>query len=224
MCPQSKQFNAIRVHFRSVEPAFVVDGVYSVNRAGQVRVDVFVEGVRVFSEGYSGAGAWQLDQDSEIAEPASAAGAAALIQSSDRQLRGLHELRDRGYILGYEGVESVDSVEYHVVSVRSADGHVVRRYLNAESLLIERSRETKALHPDVDPMEVVIETRFSDFREVDGGVVKPFLEVQVDLESGDVLATTTVESVEVNPELSPARFEPPGPNGAESVAGGEEGV
>jgi hypothetical protein len=60
---------------------------------------------------------------------------------------------------GREAVERVRSVQYAVTIVEptfTVDG------------IYRADRVKKALHPDADPTEKPFETRYSDFREVDG--------------------------------------------------------
>ncbi|HJZ11540.1 MAG TPA: hypothetical protein VJ521_05295, partial [Acidobacteriota bacterium] len=88
----------------------------------------------------------------------------------------------------------------------TADGDVTQLYVNPENWLIERTRVKKALHPDIDPKEKWSETRFSDFRKSDG-LLRSFKSVQVDLESGEVMQTTTVKQITTNPPLDDSLFQ-----------------
>src|SRR5436190_110876 len=69
-----------------------------------------------------------------------------------------------------------------------------------------RRRDVRPLHVDVDPTPTTIEQRSSDFRTV-GGVRFAFASTETDLQSGQILETTTVRSVKVNPPLIPVIFE-----------------
>lgn len=204
-----ESLDAVEIEFHLVEPTFEVDGTYAARRSGQMRVDIHSGGVRVFSEGYDGEQAWQLPQGAETAEVASDAGRQALLRGVHNQLLGLHELEGHGYQLLLEGVGTVEGQAFHIVRVTGGDGHVVRRYLNADSLLIERSRERRALHPDVDPKELVIESVFSDFRTLDNGLVRAFTETQTELDSGTLLSITTVSQIRVSPEWPSGYFDMP---------------
>lgn len=198
----------IQVDFHLIEPTFEVDGIYSADRTGRMRVDIFVQNVRVFSEGFDGSQGWQLPQDAERSEPTSPAGTIALKNGIENQLYGLHELQSRGHQLELVGMEKVDDIAYFVIKIGYASGSTLWRYINPNTWLIERGRERKALHPDVDPTELTVETQFSDFRQV-GGVLRPFHEIQLDLSSGQTLQTTTVKGIKINPPFEPDLFECP---------------
>jgi len=201
--------NSIQIEFHLVEPEFAVDGIYAATRDGRMRVDIFADNVRVFSEGYDGARGWQLPQDAEHGSPTSPAGTRALQHGIENQLFGLHELSVRGHRLELVGLETIDNSEFYVIKVAFADGHTLWRYVNAANWLIERSRERKALHPDVDPTETTIETRFSDFREVGDDLLRAFYEMQVDLSTEQTLQTTAVRQMTINPAFAPDFFECP---------------
>jgi hypothetical protein len=78
-------------------------------------------------------------------------------------------------------------------------------YVDPVTWRIARRREVRALHPDIDPTKTTIESRKSDWRQVDG-VWFAFGAEDVDLKTGKVLETTTVKEIKVNPPLDPAIF------------------
>lgn len=208
--------HAIRVHFHVVEPSFELDGVYIADRHNRMRVDMYFGETRVFSEGYTGSVGWQLHQDEAQCLPTSPAGTAALMIGIDRQLFGLHEFQGRGHQLELLGTEQVDNADYFVIQIEYANGQVEKRYIHAESWLVERSREKKALHPDIDPTEVVLETTKFDFRTIDG-LVRSFQDRQVNLATNELMQTTAVQTLEINPDLAPDSFDPPFPMGKEGA-------
>lgn len=175
-----------------------------------MRIDVFANDTRVYSEGYDGKRAWQLPQDAEHATDASPSGAAALRHGLElpTNLRGLHEMRARGHQLRLRGRELVDGTNYHVVELRLDDGFSTYLYVNPSTYLIDRMRDIRALHPDADPMTRWIEQRYEDFRTVNGTMLA-FKSSQVDLRTGQVMQTTTVLEVTTNPPLTEATFAPP---------------
>jgi len=199
---------SIRIDFNLREPTFEVEGIYAADRQGRMRVDIFANKVRVFSEGYDGLNGWQLSQESQHGTPTSPDGTKALLHGLENQLFGLHELQSRGHYLVFTGQEVVNHTEYFVIKVIYADGEILWRYVNTTNWLIERSREQKALHPDVDPTKTIIETQFSDFREV-GGLVRSFQEVQTDLSTNQILQTTVVKQIKINPPFAQDYFECP---------------
>lgn len=195
----------IQIDIEVIEPDFTVNGRYLADRGGQMRVDIFMEGVRVFSEGFDGVSGWQLPQEATEGIPTSPAGTKALQRGIEHQLFGLHELGARGHLLELTGQESVAGIDYFVVQITYADHDRLWRYINPENWLVERSREQKALHPDMDPTEAMLETHYSDFRWVDGWL-RPYHEQKTDLATGDIIQTTLVHALDLNPKLDPALF------------------
>ena len=205
---ESAQTVAIRL--RITEPKFTVDALYQASRAGRMRIDVFANGARVYSEGYDGRRAWQLAQGAEHAADASTSGAEALRHGLElpTNLRGLHEMRARGHQLTLRGRELVDGTNYHVIELRLDDGFTTDLYVNPSTYLIDRMRDIRALHPDADARTRWIEQRYEDFRKVDGRMLA-FKSSQVDLRTGQVTQTSTVLEVTTNPPLTEATFAPP---------------
>lgn len=192
-----------------VEPTFEVDGAYVATRDGRMRVDILADGQRVFSEALDGGRAWSWTPDAGVRE-GSAAGAAALRHGIELpfKLFGLDEMRDRGHRLEFVGREALDGTEYHVLRLTLDDGFESLYYLNPDSGLIDRDRQRRALHVDVDPTPEWIETSYEDYRRA-GGVLYPHRQVERQLSTGKVLATVTVREIRINPPLAPGRFSPP---------------
>jgi hypothetical protein len=183
--------------------------VYAADRSMHMRIDVSAGGRRVYSEGFDGAEAWQMGEDASTVKEESAAGALALqngILAPDR-FYALDDLQAKGQDLQMEGRESVGRVSYYVLRL-TVHASVTHLYVDPTSWLIERTRETKPLHPDIDPTSQTTETVYSDFRTV-GGVVRPFRSVRTNLDNGKVLQTETIQKVETNPDLSPTFFTKP---------------
>jgi hypothetical protein len=190
------------------EPQFTVDGIYRADRNLRMRIDVYADGKRVFTEAYDAQKAWQMGGDGKVSD-ATAKGTAALRNGIllPGKLFGLHEAESIGLVLELLDGETVDGTNYHVVKLTTATGDSTLLYINPDNWLIERTRVKKALHPDVDPAEKWLETRHSDFRKTDG-VVRPFKSVEVELESGTVVQTTIVKEIVSNPMLDDALFRP----------------
>jgi len=203
-----ENLQCIQIHFHVIEPTLEVDGIYAADRQGRMRVDIIAGDVRVFSEGYDGTSGWQLHQNVHSGVPTSPAGTRALLHGIENQLYGLHEFKTRGHELELTGKETIDGTTYHVIRITYKDGSEIWRYVNATSWLVERTRERKALHPDVDSTETVLETFLSDFRKT-GGILRPFHEVQMDLSTNQVVQTTQVKELTINPTFNAERFECP---------------
>jgi len=197
----------ISIVFALQEPTFEVDGRYVADRTGRMRVDILADGRRVFTEAFDGSRGWQLEQDATSATPASAQGTVALRHGveSPFKLFGLHELAARGHRIDCCDDETLDGVRYHVLQVRFADGQVAGYYLSPKTLLIDRERRLRALHVDVDPTPILIETQHLDYRSV-AGVMYPFRQIEREVASGRVLSTMVVESIKVNQAVDPAFF------------------
>jgi hypothetical protein len=121
------------------------------------------------------------------------------------KLVGLHELRQRGHRVDLVGRERIDGVDYYALRITMNDGYATTLYIDSRNWLITRRRDVRPLHVDMDPTPTTIESRFSDFRKVNG-VLFAFASTDTDLATGKVLETTTVRSINVNPQFNPAIF------------------
>jgi hypothetical protein len=200
---------AYEADIRVAEPSFEVDGRYVATRDGRMRVDIHAEGQAVFTEALDGGRAWNWSPDSGVRE-GTAEGAAALRHGIELpfKLFGLHEVRGRGHALELVGRETLAGIDYHVLRLRLDDGFETLYYVNPDTWLIDRDRQRRALHVDVDPDPVWIETSHEDYRPV-AGVKFPYRQVERELETGRVLSTVTVREIRINPPLDRARFSPP---------------
>ncbi len=194
---------------RIVEPTFEVDGTYVATRDGRMRVDVSMDGKRVFTEALDRNGAWTWSPDEGVRK-GSAAGASALRHGIEFpfKLFGLHEMISRGHHLESAGRETVDGIDYHVLRLTLDDGFEVRYYLHPDTWLIERERTRRAMHVDVDPTPRWIETLHGDYRPV-GGVLYPHRQVERDVSTGVQLSTGTIREIRLNSPLDAARFSSP---------------
>jgi hypothetical protein len=195
------------VRLRVEEPGFVVEVRYAADRAGRVRVDVFHEGRRVFSEGIDELGAWSMGEEGSPAA-ASDEALAALEHGRLFNLYDLEELRRLGHRLVLEGRQRRGGRTYDVLRVELADGFRTWRWIDAESGRLAIQRDRRALHPDIDPRPIWIETRLSDFRS-ESGVEMPFAERQIDAGTGRSLQATRILEVERNPCLPDADLRRP---------------
>lgn len=203
---------AVRVYegdIEIVEPSFTVEGLYVATRDGNMRVDISAGGERVFTEALDRGRSWSWSPSDGVAE-GTAQGAAALRHGIDLPIKlfGLHEMASRGHRLELRGRETVDGTDYQVLRLTLADGFETLYFVNPESGLIERDRQRRALHVDVDPEPVWIETRYEDYRPV-AGVQFAHRQVERELETGKLLATVTLREVRINPPLAADRFAPP---------------
>ncbi|MEX1994378.1 MAG: hypothetical protein WD929_06930 [Steroidobacteraceae bacterium] len=194
---------------RIVEPTFEVDGNYVATRDGGMRIDISMDGTRVFTEALDQGRSWSWSPGEGVSE-GSPQGSAALRHGIEFpfKLFGLHEMRARGHRLELQGREVVDGIDYHVLQLTLDDGFHVTYYVHPESWLIERERARRALHVDVDPTLEWIETVYSDYRPM-GGVLYPYQQVERQLTTGKVLSTGTTREIRINPPLAADHFAPP---------------
>ena len=203
---------AVRVYegdIEIVEPSFTVDGLYVATRDGDMRVDISAGGERVFTEALDRGRSWSWSPSDGVTE-GTAQGAAALRHGIDLPIKlfGLHEMASRGHRLELQGRETIDGTHYHVLRLTLADGFETLYFLHPESGLVEWDRQRRALHVDVDPEPVWIETRYEDYRPV-AGVLFAHRQVERELDSGKLLSTVTLREIRINPSLAADRFAPP---------------
>ena len=95
------------------------------------------------------------------------------------------------------------------VRVTFDDDHVVHHYYDPDTLLLVRTRDHHALHPDLDPTIKWTETRMSDYRDV-AGYHRYFREETVDLKTGQIVQKAIVRDVGCNVAVAPGLFAMPG--------------
>lgn len=200
--------HSLRLNLHIVEPTFDVRGVYVADRNIHMRIDIMVGGKRVYTEAFDGKTAWKMGEDS-VAKEESSEGAVALqngIFSPDRFF-SFEELSHKGSQIESRGRETVNGIDYYVVRV-SRNASVMDFYIHPQSWLIELSRETKTIHPDINPSPTTVETVYSDFRKVDG-VVSASKDVTTDVNTGKVIQTETVDKIETNIPIDSSFYSKP---------------
>ena len=197
---------ALAYHLHIKEATFEIDGTYLVDRKGRMRVDLYKDGKRVFTECHDGARAWEMDAEGK-ASNASIAGAAALWHGTQYpgQILALAELPAHAHRVDYTGNERIGGIDYAVLKLTMSDGFETWRYVNQQSYRIERARDVRAPHPDLDPKQTLLETTWSDFRKVDG-VLRPWVETQTDLKTGKWNQTASFTAIRKLPGLADALF------------------
>jgi len=194
--------DAVAYTLRIEEPGFSVDGYYRATRAGAMRIDVYDSGRRVFSEGWDGELGWQRRAGDAEPVPISRSGAAALIHGieSPGHLWTLADMTRNGHRLELDPPEILDGRAMAVVRLTLDDGFETVYLLDPDSCLIRQSRNLRAFHPDNDPRPQRIATFYADYRRVDG-ISRAFLTRNVDIDSGETLATTRVILFTAAPKL-----------------------
>ena len=196
---------SIEVSLHIKDPGFEVDGIYQAARPGRMRIDIMSGGKCVYMERFDGEKGWQWSGKEEKEEGATPTGALRHGVELPGNLFGLHEMQKRGHRLELAGREKIDDVDYYVLHVTFADGYETSLYVDPQSWRITRRREVRALHPDVDPTKTTIESRKSDWRQIDG-LWYAFAGEDVDLSTGKVLETSTITEIKVNPAIDPVIF------------------
>lgn len=184
------------------------DAVYRVTRDGRMRIDILSKGTRVYTEAYDGHAGWDQGADGQAPVPDPHGDALWHGTQFPGNIFGLEDMQQNGHRLEYQGRETLQGVDYYVVKLSLSDGFETYRYVNPQSWLMERGRDYRAFHPALDPKQTWVETRWSDFRPVEG-VLRPFQSVNTDLVSGKELAHQVVTAYKINPKFDPAIFTPP---------------
>lgn len=180
--------------------------IFATDRQGRMRVDIFANGERVYTESFDGQRGHQW-QPGSGQTAASERGTVALSHTPQlpNHIFRLKDLAANGHQVELIGAETIDGREYHVLQVTLSDGFRNYVLVDAASGLVTRSRNQRAYHVDIDSTEKVIESRMSDFRQI-GDIVHPHSVVEIDLASGDVLGRITLESLELNKALPQGYF------------------
>jgi hypothetical protein len=187
------------------EPTFAVMGRYVASRDGTMRIDIFADGERVFAEGLQGGTAWQWTPKG--LQEVRADGAAALRHGVEAPGRfwTLSQLRQRGLQVEWlDPGPQARSNEWQLQLTR-VDGSRLDYFIDRLSCLPTREISRRALHPDVDPTVVTIETSWHEPFTADG-VVRFRVSEQRDLDSGEWLGTTRIVDVSQGLELAEGFF------------------
>jgi hypothetical protein len=204
-----EKVQSIEIALTIQEPKFTVDAIYHADRKIRMRIDIFSQGKRVYTEAFDGKKAWEMGEEGK-AKDSSEQGTAGLRNGIflPGKLFGLHELPPLGHKLSYEGREEVEGVSYHVLKITLDSGFESYLYINPDNGRIERTRDYKALHVDIDPTKKISETHLSDFRKVDG-LVFAFKSIQTDRKTNEVVQTTTVKEIQLNPKIDESIYSKP---------------
>lgn len=205
--PAIESVEALQIDLAIDEPPFVLTGRYSASRDGRMRIDVYSDDVRVFSEGFDGRNGWQWPGGTDQPVAMSSSGKAAVERGIVGNLYGLHERRALGYDLRFTGTEDSGESRFHVIESTSPDGFVERFYIDADTGRLAQKREISSLHPDTDPVEQVYVTHFGDYRVVEGRLFS-FCSEKRPLDSDVAVQTVSLTKVTINPELPDGLFLP----------------
>jgi hypothetical protein len=196
----------VRVRLTIEEPDFQVDAVYVAARSGSMRIDIQQDGQTVFREGLDAGTAWQWTQADgvSIQNDQSSAALRHGIEFPGRFFT-LMDLYRNGTTVTLEGqVLEGENTQWRV-RVTLADDFSRDYFIDDTTALILREHDRRAFHPAADPTAVLIETRKEEPEWVNG-VLLFRVSRNINLETGQWLATTRVHSFEHNIELPEGYF------------------
>jgi len=202
-----ESIRSIELTVEIIEPEFTLAGQYIATRDQWMRVGVYADGARVFTEALGPDGGWQMFDDGTVAD-LSPDGKDALLRGVASNLYGLHELPGLGYQLAFLGSTVRHDQLYWEIEQTSPDGFAQRLFLDKKTYLIASKVETSALHPDLDSDKTYQETFFSNYRD-EKGVLIARRSVKKNIKTGDIMQEATVTRVSLNIEPEQARFERP---------------
>ncbi|MGI9114749.1 MAG: hypothetical protein ACR2FX_06885 [Chthoniobacterales bacterium] len=197
---------SVTIDLHIVDPDFTADGNYDAARPGKMRIDIKAEGKNVYTEAFDRKRGWQWKGKGDAIVDESPKATAALRHGVELpgHLYGLPEMQKRGHRLELLGREKIEGLDYYALRLTLNDGYTTTLY-RPKTWLIERRRDVRSLHIDINPTPTTIEQRMSDFRKV-SGVMFSFANTETDLQTGKVLENTTIRAITVNPNIDEARF------------------
>ena len=182
------------------EPSFQATAHYSATRSGEMRIDIYRDGERVYSEFLDSSGAWELPHGAATPRSASADGAAALRHGLEQpgHLWTLADMTRNGHEVALEAGETIEGVDYRVVKVTLRDGFEIWYWVDESTCLIARSRTFRAYHPNLDPARRWTESVFEDYEEFDG-IRKPRVTRDVDFATGRTVGQASIRNFKAVP-------------------------
>jgi hypothetical protein len=157
-----------------------------------------------FAEGADGS-AWEYYADPGIVlrtvGPASAASRHGIWLDGP-----LVDYRAKGSTIEVEGIEPIAGRDAYRLRLTMRDGFAVEEFLDTRTFLEVANRKAAPIHAFGE--KVTSETRFSDFRPVEG-VLFPFSSEEVEIATGRVLSSMQMREIVANRPLDPAVFSPP---------------
>ena len=178
--------------------------VREVQRPGLFRLEFSYQGTTsVFA--HDGKSGWQIAPLQGQFEPKAMPPEADPAGGADqRDIEGpLVDWKKKGHAVELVGRESIAGAVADKLKVVLRDGEVRYDYVDVASHMVVRSDVPRLVHGH----RVVLESTFSDFREVSGIVFPHYIEIHA--KNRPQTLKIVVERVELNPELDPASFRMP---------------
>ena len=186
-----------------------LDGTYMANRDGQMRVDIYVDGNRVFTEALSSmTEGWRQNGEGETVEPLSEDGSKALQKSIHSNLYALHELEGLGYKVEFQGEQTLMEKSYYAVDLTSPLGKFERQFFDKQTYLKAATMDESALHVDVDPTKVLSVSTNTDYKMV-GGVMRSFAGEVINVRENKVIQTFELRHIEFNVPQDKSKYHKP---------------
>lgn len=201
---------AVRVLLEITEPGFTVTGDYVATRDGHMRIDIFADGTRVFTEALGAGGGWQMMADGSVKD-LTEEGLKALRRGLEGNLYGLHERWGLGYRYSLVGRTEHGGEPAFELEEIAHDGFSKHLYLSTETYRIIGDVRTAALHPDIDSTEQRQETFYSAFEPTDGLLYSTLSQAR-DMDTGELMQTVRTTGRTLNPEIDPLIFDRPNPS------------
>ncbi len=184
-------------------------GFFRANRNGQMRIDVFVDSERVFTEALSSINeGWQLDGGGTRPKPLSEQGKANLQKAVHTKVYGLHEMEGLGYQIKFLGLQEFMGDMHWAIDLISPNDQSERLFYDQKSFLKTGSMVESALHVDVDPTKTRNASITKNHMMVDG-VMFSFGDEVINLRENKVMQTSNVIKIEVNKDQDLERFASP---------------
>jgi len=157
-----------------------------------------------FAEGYDGS-AWEYYEDPGIV--LRTVGAASAAARHGAWVDGpLVDYRAKGSTIEVEGIERIGDRDAYRLRLTMRDGFAVEEFLDTRTFLEVANRKAAPIHAFGE--KVSSETRFTDFRPVEG-VLFSFRNEEVEIATGRVLNSMQWREIVANRPLDPAVFSPP---------------
>lgn len=201
--------NALRIVSTNHEGEWNPKFDYRIMKPGYMWIEAIYDDGDVVVEGFDGERGWEKWGEKPAAYVSGEA-ARGLNQGAQSpvHLFGLHHMESLGATIEPRGCAEFDGQNFYAINVKSRFGTVIDYYLNQETFILERTRTVRALHPSIDPTQIVIEERWSDFRWVEG-VLHPFAYSLVNVDNGETLSWLEVHTIERDSQLTSEFFRKP---------------
>jgi len=165
----------------------------------KVRTDIEVMGM-IITQAYDGETAWMINPQTGESQELPEQMAADIKRQAYGNDSLLHPEK-YGIYYTYEGTETIDGKEHHILKQHFADGFEATLYIDGETYLTTKS-EALTLDPQTG-VEVLVETLQSDYKEVEGTVVAHSI---ISYRDGEEYMVSTLTDVNYNTGLKDSLF------------------